>query len=94
MQCADRLTEHTKRLLPLSIGDNVRIQNQTSPHPLQWDKTGVVIEVRQYAQYTIRVDGSRRITLRNRKFLRKYFPVQPPARHRTIDCDLGSNRSP
>ena len=36
---AERLSEHTKRLLPLTIGDRVRIQNQTKPQPLKWDKT-------------------------------------------------------
>ena len=33
------------------------------------------MEVRQFDQYVIRVDGSGRVTLRNRKFLRKYSPV-------------------
>nr|XP_039248067.1 uncharacterized protein LOC120325944 [Styela clava] len=47
----------------------------TGPHPLKWDKTGVVIEVRQFDQYVVRVDGSGRVSLRNRKFLRKYQPV-------------------
>jgi hypothetical protein len=46
MRCAERLTGHTKRLLPLVVGDHVRIENQTGPHPLKWDKTGVVKEVR------------------------------------------------
>ena len=78
MRNAERWTEHTKRLPPLSAGDFVRIQNQTGPHPYKWDKTGRVIEVRQFDQYMIRVDGSGRMTLRNRKFLRKYTPVAPP----------------
>ncbi|KXJ21184.1 hypothetical protein AC249_AIPGENE1517 [Exaiptasia diaphana] len=43
-------------------------------------KTGVVIEVKQFDQYATRVNGSGRITLRNRKVLRQYVPVQarPP----------------
>ena len=57
MKEAERLSEHTKRFLPLSIGDHVRIQNQVGPHPLKWDKTGIVIEVRQFDPYVIRVDG-------------------------------------
>ena len=52
----------------IHVGDHVRIQNQVGNHPNKWDKTGVVIEVHQYHQYVIRVDGSGRITLRNRKF--------------------------
>ena len=34
-----------------------------------------MIEVRQFDQYVVRVDGSGRVTLRNRKFLRKYTPA-------------------
>ena len=75
MRAAERLTEHTRPLPPLVIGDYVRIQNQTGPHPKKWDKTGIVVEVRQFDQYVVRVDGSGRVTLRNRKFLRKYIPV-------------------
>ena len=75
MRDAERLSEHTVHLPPLKVGDTVRIQNQTGQHPTKWDKTGIVIEVRQFDQYVIRVDGSGRVTLRNRKFLRKYTPV-------------------
>ena len=76
MQAAERWAEHTKRLPPLVVGNYVRIQNQTGTHPTQWDKTGIVVEVRQFDQYVVRVDGSGRITVRNRKFLRRYTPVQ------------------
>ena len=79
MRAAERLSEHTRPLPPLVIGDHVRIQNQTGPHPTKWDKTGIVVEVRQFDQYVVRVDGSGRVTLRNRKFLRKYLPVIPRA---------------
>ena len=75
MRDAERLSEHTVYRPPLKVGDTVRIQNQVGPHPNKWDKTGVVIEVRQFHQYVIRVDGSGRVTLRNRQFLRRYTPV-------------------
>ena len=75
MRISERLSEHTRCLPQLSIGDSVRIQNQVGPHPTKWDKTGIVVEVRQFDQYVVRVDGSGRVTLRNRKFLRKYTPV-------------------
>ena len=88
MKAAERWSEHTKRLPPLAVGNHVRIQNQTSPYPSKWDKTGVVVEVRQFDQYVIRIDGSGRMTTRNRKFLRKYFPVQTTPPHLTIDDDL------
>ena len=88
IKIAERLTEHTQRLPPLSVGDFVRIQNQTGPHPLKWDKTGCIVEVRQFDQYVVRVDGSGRVTAHNREFLRKYSPVYlPPAKH-TIGFNL------
>ena len=71
----ERLTEHTRDLPPLKVGDHVRIQNQSGVHPTKWDRTGIIVEVRQYHQYIVHVDGSGRVTLRNRKFLRKYTPV-------------------
>ena len=74
MKGLERWSEHTKRLPPLTVGDHVRIQNQVGPHPLKWDKTGTVIEVRQFDQYVIKVDGSGRVTVRNRKFLKKFEP--------------------
>ena len=47
-------------------------------------QTGTVIEVRQFDQYIVRVDGSGRVTLRNRKFLRRYLPVHMPTLKGTL----------
>lgn len=83
IRAADAWAEHTKRLAPLKVGDLVRVQNQTGLHPNKWDRTGIVVEVRQHDQYMVKIDGSGRVTLRNRRFLRKFFPVrydQPPPR--------------
>lgn len=88
MREQDKWSEHTKALSPLRVGDRVRIQNQTGPHPTKWDRTGIVIEVRQYHQYLIRIDGSGRQTLRNRRFLRKYTPMFPPPQRRSILEDI------
>ncbi|XP_033118972.1 uncharacterized protein K02A2.6-like [Anneissia japonica] len=88
MRSAEYWTQHTGRLPALAVGDSVRIQNQTGPHPTEWDKTGTVIGVHQFDQYIVRVDGSGRITLRNRHFLRKYIPVYQPERRRMITDDL------
>ena len=88
MRASERWSKHTKRLPPLKVGHHVRIQNQTGPHPTKWDKTGVVVEVHQFDQYVIRVDGSGRITIRNRKFLRQYTPVGTLPPRNTIMDDL------
>ena len=90
MREAECWTEHTKRLPPLVVGNHVRIQNQTGPSTLEWDKSGVLIKVRQFDLYVIRVEGSGRVTLRNKKFLRKYLPVISPPPTQTIKNDLSS----
>ena len=57
---------------PLEVGDRVRVQNQTGPHKTRWSRMGQVMEVnRAHDQYHVKMDGSRRTTARNRKFLRK-----------------------
>lgn len=75
----ERLKEYTQHLLPLKVADSVRIQNQTGRHPLKWDKIGQVIEVHQFDQYAIHVDGSGGIILHDRKFFHCYTPVYEPA---------------
>ena len=75
MKMHERLSLHTKRLPPLRVGDHVRVQNQTGRFPLKWDKTGIVVEVRQFDQYVVKIDGSNNSTIRNRKFLRKFIPL-------------------
>ena len=64
-----------KELQPLTIGDSVQVQNQVGNHPNKWYSTGVVAEVLPNRQYRVILDGRRRITLRNRCFLKKIFPV-------------------
>ena len=64
-----------KELEPLWLGDCVQIQNQSGNYPNKWFNTGIVTGVLPNRQYHVVVDGSRRITLRNRRFLKKISPV-------------------
>ena len=101
---SEKWSEHTKSLPPLKVGHLVRIQNQSGNSPRKWSRTGVVVEVLQHDQYRIKVDGSNRLTLRNRKFLRRFLPVSPqpqaphmrwsdePAFHKT-EIPLNTDRS-
>ncbi len=50
MRAMEQWSEHTQKLVPLAVGDQVRIQNQVSPNPHRWNKTGQVIEVHQHDQ--------------------------------------------
>ena len=88
MRSAEKWNEHTRRLPPLVVGNYVRLQNQTGPYLTKWDKTGRVVVVRQFDQYVVLVDGSGRMTVRNRKYLRKFDPVQRQLPRRSILTDL------
>ena len=68
------LKRGTRELSELEPGDIVQIQNQKGKNPLRWDKSGTVIERGGFGQYSVRMDGSGRVTLRNRKYLRKIIP--------------------
>ena len=74
----EKWSEHTAELKPLETGDHVYLQNLTGNYPLRWERTGVVVEVKPFNQYVIRLDFSGRVTLRNRKHLRQFTPFSAP----------------
>ena len=72
----ENLSEHARPLRPLRHGDNVLIQNQRGRHPTKWSSSGVVVETKPNDQYVVKVTGSGRLTLRNRRFLRSFTSHQ------------------
>ena len=68
------LCDHTKTLVQLEVGQVVLVQNQTSKNPSRWDKSGQVVEVLPFDQYRVKIDGTGRSSLCNRKFLRAITP--------------------
>ena len=66
-------------------GDSVQMQNQYGNHPKKWSNTGLFAEVLPIRQYQVIVDGSGRVTLGNRKFLKKITPI---ARRNDLDPGL------
>ena len=68
------LKEHSRTLPPLRLGDHVFVQNQHGPFPKKWDNSGVVVEGKSYDQYLIKISGTGRVTLGNRRFLRRIEP--------------------
>ena len=75
----DRRKQGTNELLPREIGDHVMLQNQLGNKPKRWDKRGVVFQADpKTGQYKVMSFGSRKLTLKNRKFLRKYTPINTP----------------
>ena len=70
----DKINAKAHTLEPLTVGDHVHVQNQYGNHPSRWDKTGVIVHVGEHDKYMVRVHGSRRVTARNRRFLRRFVP--------------------
>ena len=70
----EKLLPTGKVLETLNLGDPVSVQNQFGSRPGKWGNTGIVTEVHPNRQYSILLDGSRRVTLRNRRFIRKISP--------------------
>ena len=71
------LKRHSRALNPLEVGNVVQVQNQRGKDPLRWDKSGIVVESLGNHQYSVKMDGSGRVSLRNRKYLRKIEPFLP-----------------
>ena len=72
----EKWTEHSRTLPALQVGDHVYVQNLVGNHPKRWERTGTVVEVKQFHQYVVKIDGSGRLTLRNRQHLRKFTPFK------------------
>ena len=79
MRGQEKWTEHTRDLPALCPGTRVLIQNQygAGKAAKRWDKSGLVLEDLGYNKYRVKVDGSGRVTDRNRQFLKKFTPVTP-----------------
>ena len=60
----------------LSIGTEVFIQEKN----YRWNKQGTIVECLPYCQYRIKVNGSGRLTLQNRRFIRPFTNQQEQAR--------------
>ena len=86
VKTTEKLNQSSKYLGPLSVGDKCFVQNQCGTYPKRWDRTGTVVELRPNEQYSVKIDGSGRITTRNRRFLRKFTlasaDIQPDLSHR------------
>ena len=74
VRSCEQLEMGSRELPPLREGDQVFIQNQDKANgrPNKWDRQGTVIASKDHDQYLIKVHGSGRLTLRNRRFLRKF----------------------
>ena len=74
LQNTEKLDMHTRNLAPLEVQDTVQVQNQVGFKASRWDVTGVIVEVKSHDQYLVKIHGSGRMTLRNRKFPNQIIP--------------------
>lgn len=77
MQLVTRYNTASRKLHTLRLGDHVAVQNQGTNCPQRLDRTGTVVELQPHRQCTVRLDGSGRVTIRNRRFLRPISATQP-----------------
>lgn len=77
VKSSEKLNVHARQLPTLKVGEKCFLQNQTGNYPKRWDRTGTVMEANGHDQYCVKVDGSGRLTTRNRKFLRAFVPASP-----------------
>ena len=64
----EQYDEHSHNLQQLNVGDKVRCQNARSK---KWDRAGEIKEINGHRQYTVKLDGSGRLSIRNRRHLSK-----------------------
>ena len=70
------LARGTRDQLPLEPGTVVLVQNQVGKSANRWDKSGVIVADKGHSQYQVKLDGSGRVTLRNRAFLKRIVPYK------------------
>ena len=86
-----------RTLTALQPGARVGVQNQFSR---RWDRSGTVIEALGHRQYTIRLDGSGRLSRRNRVHLKPICnpspstPLDPPASSTSPTVDPSTTENP
>ena len=74
---SEKLNQHSRNLPPLKTGERCLIQNQHGNAPKRWERTGTVMQNLPNDQHIVKVDGSGRLTTRNRRYLRKFKPASP-----------------
>ena len=72
-----RVNQHTQNLKELEVGNFVQLQNLLGNSKLRWDRSGQIVECMGFDQYRVKIDGSNRLTIRNRKHLRVIKPFIP-----------------
>ena len=70
----DKHNLKARELLPLPVGSEVIIQGKDK----KWNRQGRIVETLPFRQYRIHLAGSGRVTLQNRRFLKRCHTSSPP----------------
>ena len=70
-----RWSQRTRDLEDLQVVTLVSLQKKTGNYPNKLGKTRSVLENKPHSQVVIRVDGSKQVTTRNRRFVRPLNPA-------------------
>ena len=87
-----RLEMYTKKQKVIPVGESVAVQNQIWRFPTKWDKTGTVVENLDHDKVRVRLDGSRRLTVRNRRFVKKIVSPSDLPLNEEINDSLSSDK--
>ena len=83
-----------RALHPLKMGDRCHVQNQRGNYPKRWHSSGVIMETLPFDKYVVRIDGSRKLTTRNRRFLRLYKPISTSIEYKNQCGDIPTSSKP
>ena len=77
IQSCGQLEQGSRELPLLREGDQVLVQNQNKSNTRfkKWDQQGTVIALNDKDQCLVKVHGSGRVTVRNRRFVKKFKPL-------------------
>ena len=72
----EKWSEKTRPQSQLLPGQSVYVQNQrgVGKAAKRWDRSGIVLESKGFDKYSVKIDGSGRVTDRNRKYLKAFSP--------------------
>ena len=59
------------------MGDAVLVQNQHGNKPKSWELSGTIVEVLDNDSYSVKIDGSGRVSKRRRQFIKKLKLFDP-----------------
>ena len=91
-EAGDRLSEHTRPLKPLQIGDWVQCPNLHGPNPLKSDYSGEIVGFHNEHSYAVKIQPGGRISVRNRATLRK-IPKPSPIHLPVLEPEVSGPRN-